>query len=586
MSDNFNRPDNASIIPAETASWTIVSGAFSLVSNTAQCTPAGTTSHNHLLGCNNAIDDASIGTTVWDNPSYATFNDGVDYADTAPDVVASHFLDATFNFASVGIPAYATINGVEVQFQVASDPTQADSAQDNSVRLLLGGTPAGSDYANVGTAWPSSPTWVTYGGATDLWGLGLISVADVVDPNFGAAISAQSLTGGTYIAQVYACQITVYWTQTLFNLASATGSVLCSGGGLDCSVAPTLLYAECKVQSDTDGDTLRVGIDGPGPYNTKWFAELTVGSSAKLSIIDTSNPGGSSYTETIAATADVTAAINTQYTLGISWDGAEGAVFFGGGVIPSWSNGLRAVTVFLDGVPIIAQHMVDCESGGSNTIVSSASYTRTGCTGLIGTGQTFTGTADFDDFTLSMTTGDCAACPTYGYCQWPVGTPLPNTITVTVAGLSGGIGVLNGTYHLTVNPSKAPGSTLSVCAQLAGGSFTDSCACYDAAISIAYPADPLAIYIPAGTATLIRFSTQQGGFDNFGGYSAMACAIGYGSPTSPSWIAIFDCSINEDAGTLVHPNNVTNAIGTPSLELKSGYQKIWATTGYATAVTP
>jgi hypothetical protein len=84
------------------------------------------------------------------------------------------------------------------------------SELDSQVRLLKNGVIAGNNLANT-TEWPTTEAYVTYGGATELWGQ-TWTLADVNASNFGVAIATQ-VQGGT--AQVDHVRITVYSQSTL-----------------------------------------------------------------------------------------------------------------------------------------------------------------------------------------------------------------------------------------------------------------------------------------------------------------------------------------------------------------------------------
>lgn len=98
------------------------------------------------------------------------------------------------------IPAGATILGVQAiisKDQVSSAATGAVTT-DKSVKLIVGGAPAGTDHADHATPWlvvvlgtdPSGGRTSSYGSSTDLWGLAL-TPAVVNDPGFGVAIAPQ-----------------------------------------------------------------------------------------------------------------------------------------------------------------------------------------------------------------------------------------------------------------------------------------------------------------------------------------------------------------------------------------------------------
>lgn len=82
---------------------------------------------------------------------------------------------------------------------------------DQTVRLLKAGVITGNNYAQSGSAWTTTDTYTTYGGATDLWGT-TWTETEVNASNFGAVFSA-SVQNGT--ARVDHMRITIYSFSTL-----------------------------------------------------------------------------------------------------------------------------------------------------------------------------------------------------------------------------------------------------------------------------------------------------------------------------------------------------------------------------------
>ncbi|MHA4808806.1 T9SS type A sorting domain-containing protein [Flavitalea flava] len=176
-------------------SKSILIAAFGLstISLSAQVTTAdmnGTTS----------ADLNSIGAFAWVNPSNAQTSDGT-FATAGqllslslinPVSVTSHYLTETVFDFSV-IPVGATILGVtvKIQHQFQSLLSLNTHVRDHSVKLLVAGTPTGTDHALTGPAnnWSTTEGIITYGGPTDTWGVAL-TPAIVKSSNFGAAIAA------------------------------------------------------------------------------------------------------------------------------------------------------------------------------------------------------------------------------------------------------------------------------------------------------------------------------------------------------------------------------------------------------------
>src|SRR5438105_4772491 len=99
-----------------------------------------------------AIDDASVGTVAWSNPTNITADDGAGAQGNAAIFGGlTHWLwGSNFGFT---IPAGATIQGILVEWKKKAT---AGTVVDNQVQIALGGTVQGSDYADTSTSWGGS----------------------------------------------------------------------------------------------------------------------------------------------------------------------------------------------------------------------------------------------------------------------------------------------------------------------------------------------------------------------------------------------------------------------------------------------
>lgn len=68
------------------------------------------------------------------------------------------------------IPSTSTINGILVEVEKSALNAVSADVYDSIIRLTLGGATAGSNKADTGTSWPDTDAYISYGGATDLWG--------------------------------------------------------------------------------------------------------------------------------------------------------------------------------------------------------------------------------------------------------------------------------------------------------------------------------------------------------------------------------------------------------------------------------
>jgi len=161
-------------------------------------------------------DESGIGTIAWASPDYAKTNNGTDTSFDAGSLTrTSHYLKAT-NFGFT-IPSGATINGVSVSVETWTSNYGWDKyCRTSTIKLVKGGTISGSNQGNA-TDWTDSfpGTVLTYGGASELWGLTLTDT-DINSSTFGVALSAtiENTTGkATMIAYVDYISITITYTE-------------------------------------------------------------------------------------------------------------------------------------------------------------------------------------------------------------------------------------------------------------------------------------------------------------------------------------------------------------------------------------
>lgn len=154
-------------------------------------------------------NNTSVGDVSWTNPGNAAASDNL-YATaslgTADTTDTTYYLMATgFGF---NIPNGVTISGVVVEVERRAS---GSGVRDYSVRLVVANTAVGSNNAFTATDWPTTDTYVTYGSATDLWGLTL-TPADINSGGFGVAISATNTSTASRTAYIDHIRITIYYT--------------------------------------------------------------------------------------------------------------------------------------------------------------------------------------------------------------------------------------------------------------------------------------------------------------------------------------------------------------------------------------
>ncbi len=152
------------------------------------------------------VNDNAGGDTAWSNLSSAISSDNT-YATVAFSGSAySQYLKATnFGFS---IPSTAVVTGIKVDIERKSSLSNEHS--DSVVKLVSGGTISGENKAYIGSYYPTSDAYASYGGSTDLWQLGL-TAADVNSSNFGVALLATS-EFFQHTVSVDHIRMTVYYT--------------------------------------------------------------------------------------------------------------------------------------------------------------------------------------------------------------------------------------------------------------------------------------------------------------------------------------------------------------------------------------
>jgi hypothetical protein len=111
------------------------------------------------------------------------------------------------------IPEGATINGIEVDVKKSystSGGVVSDGAA-SGVRLIVDPSISTAIVAASPATWPTSNTWVTYGGPTALWGA-TWAADNFNSVTFGVDLSAAQTNGAAATAYVDNIKVTVYYT--------------------------------------------------------------------------------------------------------------------------------------------------------------------------------------------------------------------------------------------------------------------------------------------------------------------------------------------------------------------------------------
>lgn len=171
--------------------WSNTAGAVTQIRSPATCsTVAGT-------GVN------------WANPVRAETSNNSDATATLDGSTTDFLRCVDYGFT---IPVGATINGIIVNVERASNRTANGGSRDAAMRIVQGGT-IGTDDRSTATAYTTTDVVEAHGGAADLWGLAWTS-ADINAANFGAAFRATkpSSSGLSHTVSVDHIQIIVDFT--------------------------------------------------------------------------------------------------------------------------------------------------------------------------------------------------------------------------------------------------------------------------------------------------------------------------------------------------------------------------------------
>ncbi|MCU0361514.1 MAG: T9SS type A sorting domain-containing protein [Bacteroidia bacterium] len=155
---------------------------------------------------------------------------------------------------------------------------------DQSVRLLKGGVITGNNYAQTTSAWTTTDTYTTYGGAADLWGT-TWTEAEVNANNFGAVFSA-SVQNGT--ARVDHLRMTIYSFSTLpIDLLEFFGECNNGQNRLYWRTASEKNNKRFEIEKSTDGITFTIIGSREGKKNSQIIIEYE--------FLDTTSSEGLSY---------------------------------------------------------------------------------------------------------------------------------------------------------------------------------------------------------------------------------------------------------------------------------------------------
>lgn len=163
--------------------------------------------------CGTGANSNDGGTTAWTNPTNvegdttgtaATCNISSN-GGTSQLLRATNFDPITPGFA---IPATATIDGVVAEIELAA--ANNNRHYQHTIRLLVGGTETGDNKSTAATI-SNSKQFVSWGGATDVWGATL-TPADVNASDFGVSLKISRSSTSATTTSASRVRMTVYYT--------------------------------------------------------------------------------------------------------------------------------------------------------------------------------------------------------------------------------------------------------------------------------------------------------------------------------------------------------------------------------------
>jgi len=168
--------------------------------------PAVSTDTGWKLGGTAAT--VSVGGVPWATPSNVLTDDANAAVIAGSTFDYSDILRVT-NFA-FGIPGGATINGIEMKYRRRN--TTNNDIKELETKLVLSGTKVGNNKADGATFWNSVNETITVGGASDLWGWGSATVANINNSAFGISLESEDSGSGSDTWRIEAVFMKIYYT--------------------------------------------------------------------------------------------------------------------------------------------------------------------------------------------------------------------------------------------------------------------------------------------------------------------------------------------------------------------------------------
>jgi hypothetical protein len=156
-------------------------------------------------------NDASFGTAAWTTPTNITASDDARATQSLAAGATTQYLKASsFGFT---IPSGATIDGIVVE----AEEFGGTGVVEARARIVKADATIGTTDKSTGAALPTSDTYRSYGGTTDLWGETWSATA-INDSDFGFVFAATNGAGVSRTVSVDHVRITVHYTETTSSL--------------------------------------------------------------------------------------------------------------------------------------------------------------------------------------------------------------------------------------------------------------------------------------------------------------------------------------------------------------------------------
>lgn len=166
--------------------------------------------------CVTVVNDTSIGTSAWTTITNVTASDNTYARQSVVGTTDTNYIKCTdFGFS---IPAESVINGITVEVECRYFSSGSATVEDNSIRLVKGGTITGSNLS-VGALWPASDTYRSFGNASELWGESWTST-DINSSTFGVVVGATLTDAGLSGAIAFVDHIRITVNYSLASSAS------------------------------------------------------------------------------------------------------------------------------------------------------------------------------------------------------------------------------------------------------------------------------------------------------------------------------------------------------------------------------